>query len=68
MINREPFVSLQQLERQYSQEDETAFRALVFPEEDRSRFTSAPWDGGYRWFRSANVVPFERYRRSGTIT
>jgi hypothetical protein len=36
----------------------------TWPEEDRHLFTSAPWSGGYRWFRSSNVVPLERYRRA----
>ncbi len=33
---------------------------FVIPEEDRPRFTSAPWDGGYRWFRSENVICLEK--------
>jgi hypothetical protein len=40
-------------------EDETFLRQFVFPEEDRHLFTSAPWRGGFRWFRSPNVVPIE---------
>jgi hypothetical protein len=44
--------------------DDAAFwQAITFPEEDRHLHTSAPWDGkSYRWFRSANVIPMERYR------
>jgi hypothetical protein len=38
-------------------------RALVFPEEDRAQWTAAPWRGEYRWFRSPNVIPIERYLR-----
>ena len=38
-------------------------RSLTWAEEDRHRYTSAPWSGGYRWFRSPNVVPLEQYRR-----
>jgi hypothetical protein len=31
---------------------------MVLPQEERGR----PWDGiGYRWFRSENVIPLERY-------
>jgi hypothetical protein len=45
-------------------EDEDIFwQGLTFPEEDRYLHTSKPWDGGYRWFRSANVIPLEQYRR-----
>jgi hypothetical protein len=38
-------------------------RQCTIPEEDRARYTSAKWDGGYRWFRSPNVVCLEKYRR-----
>jgi hypothetical protein len=37
-------------------------RRWTFPEEDRALYTTAPWQGGYRWFRSANVVDLWRYR------
>jgi hypothetical protein len=43
--------------------DEAFLRSVVFPEEDRPFLTSVPWRGEYRWFRSANVVCLERYRR-----
>jgi hypothetical protein len=44
--------------------DEEAFlRTFVFPEEDRHLFTTAPWRGEFRWFRSPNVVPIERWRK-----
>ena len=43
--------------------DETFLRQLVLPEEDRRRFTSAPWRGGFRWFRSSNVIPIEHWRQ-----
>jgi len=40
-------------------------RHWTFPEEDRRRlYPSMPWTGGYRWFRSANVVDLWRYRSS----
>jgi hypothetical protein len=33
------------------------------PEEDRRLHPRAPaWDGGFRWFRSANVVDLQNYR------
>jgi hypothetical protein len=38
------------LERKYTEADGTFMRAITPPEEDRHLFTSAPWDGGYRWF------------------
>jgi hypothetical protein len=50
-------------------EDEEAFlRSITFPEEDRRRFTTAPWKGEYRWFRSPNVVPLEQHRRKRVET
>jgi len=52
--------------RRYSKADETFWRCLVFCEEDRHLVTSAPWSGGYRWFRSTNVVPLEQWRRRET--
>jgi hypothetical protein len=48
--------------------NEEFLRNLTFPEEDRPLFTSTPWRGGFRWFRSANILPLERWRsqqRSG---
>jgi hypothetical protein len=44
-------------------DDETFMRKLTVPEEDRHLYTTAPWDGGFRWFRSSNVVCLEQYRR-----
>jgi hypothetical protein len=32
-------------------DSERFLRTLVYPEEDRPKFTTAKWDGGYRWFR-----------------
>ena len=43
-------------------DDEAFLRVLTVPEEDRRRFTTAPWRGEFRWFRSPNVVPLERWR------
>lgn len=41
-------------------EDDTFWRRFTLPQEDREW----PWDGiGYRWFRSANVIPLEQERR-----
>ena len=45
-------------------DDEHAFaRQLTLPEEDRVKYMSAKWDGGYRWFRSVNIICLEKYRR-----
>jgi hypothetical protein len=49
--------------RQYDPQEETFLRGLVIPEEDRHLFTTSTWSGGYRWFRSPDVVPIEYYRR-----
>jgi hypothetical protein len=47
------------LKRRYNLQDESFFRRIVFPEEDRHLFTH----GGFRWFRSPNVVPIEHWQR-----
>jgi hypothetical protein len=44
-------------------EDENFLRRLVLPEEDRSRY-GIPWLGGYRWFRSPNVIDLWLYQSS----
>ena len=37
-------------------DDEHSFaRSITLPEEDRAKYTSVGWEGGYRWFRSPNV-------------
>jgi len=41
---------------------EEFLQKLTWPEEERYLYTTAPWDGGYRWFRSPNVLCLERYR------
>jgi hypothetical protein len=38
-------------------------RQWTVPEEDRHEYTSTPWAGGYRWFRAANIVCLETWRR-----
>ena len=39
------------------------WQQLVMAEEDRRLYPRAPlWDGGYRWFRSSNVVDLQHYR------
>ena len=49
--------------RRYSEKDEAFLRQVVIPEEDRRLFTTAPWSGGFRWFKSPNVTPIEYWRR-----
>jgi hypothetical protein len=44
--------------------DEAFLRAWTLPEEDRGKYTSQPWNGEYRWFRSPNIVCLEQYRRT----
>jgi hypothetical protein len=51
------------LNRCITEEDESFLRSVTFPEEDRQLFTTAPWNGGYRWFRSPNVIPIEHRRQ-----
>jgi len=42
---------------------ENAFHErMILPEEERRWIRK--WEGSYRWFRSPNVVPLERYRGS----
>ena len=43
-------------------EDEAFLRRVIFPEKDRHLFTTTPWRGGYRWFRSPNIIPIEQWR------
>ncbi len=41
----------------------TLWHRLVMSEEDRRACSTAPaWDGGFRWFKSENVVDLQRYR------
>jgi hypothetical protein len=49
--------------RRYALQEESFLRQVVFAEEDRHLFTTAPWHGEYRWFRSLNVVPIEHWQR-----
>jgi len=39
------------------------YHQLTMPEEDRRAHPTVPqWAGGYRWFRSVNVVDLQQYR------
>jgi hypothetical protein len=42
--------------------DEAFWQSIVFPEEDRRLLTTSTLSGAYRWFKSTNVVPIEKYR------
>jgi hypothetical protein len=48
------------MKKLYSEKDELFWQKLLLPEEDRPHY--AEWCGGYRWFRSSNVVCLEHYR------
>ena len=52
--------------RQVSEdEDDLLLRQYVLSEEDRQlRHPTTKWIGGYRWFRSPNVICLDRYRSS----
>jgi hypothetical protein len=50
----------------YREADELFWKALVPCEEDRPQFTTSRQRGVFRWFRSPNVVPFEKWRRPPT--
>ena len=49
------------MKRRYSEKEEAFWQKMVLPEEDRI-LIDAQWYGGYRWFRSENVVCLEHYR------
>jgi hypothetical protein len=41
----------------------TLWQKFIMPEETRRLYPSAPpYDGGYRWFRSRNIVDLQDYR------
>jgi bifunctional DNA-binding transcriptional regulator/antitoxin component of YhaV-PrlF toxin-antitoxin module len=39
-------------------------RQITIPEEDRAKYGIPRSQGGYRWFRSSNIVCLEKARRS----
>jgi len=48
--------------------EDTFWRSLVMSEEDkRLHDPFHVWKGGYRWFRSPNVIPMEQWRRKHKI-
>jgi hypothetical protein len=56
------------MEKRFSTSEEGFYRRLVLPEEDRDRLNKPPWCGGYRWFKSENIVCIEHYRRLESIS
>jgi hypothetical protein len=43
-------------------EEDTFWRKLILCEEDHLAM-GKQWRGGYRWFRSTNVIPLERWKQ-----
>ena len=54
--------SIQEVLEAYDREHAFA-RSVLLPEEDRAKLTAARWEGGYRWFRTRNVVCLEKAQR-----
>jgi hypothetical protein len=48
----------------YGEADELLWRQLLPPEEDKILPAPVAKRSGFRWFRSDNVVPIEKYQRS----
>jgi hypothetical protein len=47
------------------EDDDRLLQRLILCEEDRRRlFPTTTWAGGYRWFKSPNIIDLEVYRRS----
>jgi hypothetical protein len=56
------------IEKRFSAQLEAFYRKRILPEEDRkSLLGDVEWKRTYRWFRSANIVPIEHYRRPSPI-
>jgi hypothetical protein len=52
------------LVRRYVKQVEEFHRRFTLPQEDRMQITDAPHAGGYRWFRSENIIPIEYFKRT----
>jgi hypothetical protein len=53
------------MQKRFSAKDEAFWRKRVLSEEDYIRLGTrarGEWKGGYRWFRSENIVCLEHYR------
>jgi hypothetical protein len=54
------------LVRRYIKSTEDFHRKLTLPVEDKRPGAGATWyGGGFRYFRTPNIVPIEHYRLSG---
>jgi hypothetical protein len=59
--------TIEEVLAEYEAEHEFA-RRITLPVEDRAKYMPrAKWEGGYRWFRSPNVVDLEKCRRLRAI-
>jgi hypothetical protein len=46
-----------------NEKQEAFYRRRILPWEDKRSYDPyLVWDGSFRWFRSANIVPLEQYR------
>jgi hypothetical protein len=52
------------MEKLFSVKAEEFWQRLILPEEDRAALTDKQWIGGYRWYKSRNILCFEHYRRN----
>jgi hypothetical protein len=52
--------------RRHTVEEEESLRRYILSEEDRATLMGEKWNGGYRWFRSKNIVCIEHYRAAET--
>ncbi len=53
---------------QRNEKREAFYRRLILCwEEKQQRDPFLVWDGSFRWFKSENVVPLERYRNSEEV-
>jgi hypothetical protein len=55
-------MSSEKLAAREESEEDAFWHRFVFTEEDRI-VNGTVYRGGYRWFRSPNIIPIERYRR-----
>jgi hypothetical protein len=64
-MSREPEMTEASIQEAIHAYDEahTFARTILPPEEDRTKLTTAPWAGGYRWFRAPNVICLEKARK-----
>jgi hypothetical protein len=51
------------MDAQKRHDGDAFLREWTIPEEDRAKYTTKPWTGEFRWFRSPNVICLEQYRR-----